>query len=160
MFDLSFDEIAPIVERTPAAARQLASRARRRIQGTDRVPEADLASQRPIVEAFLTAARSGDLEGLMAVLDPDVEFRIDPNLRRADRPAEARGAAAIAKSFLGSAQAARAALVNGAVGAIVAPKGRLLLVLGFTFANGRITSIDAIGEPERLDTLTLAVLDH
>ena len=160
MFDLSFDEIAPIVERTPAAARQLASRARRRVQGTDRIPEANLASQRPIVDAFLTAARTGDLEGLLAVLDPDVVFHVDPILRRGDRPAETRGAAAIAKSFLGSAQAARPAMVDGAIGAIVAPKGKLLLVLGFTFANGRITSIDAIGEPGRLDALTLAVLDH
>ena len=159
MFDLSFDEIAPIVERTPAAARQLASRARRRVQGTDRLPTVDLAGQRPIVDAFLAASRSGDLDGLLAVLDPDVVFRVDRAVRPAGAPGETRGAATVAKTFLGSARSARPALVDGAVGAVVAPNGHLLLVLGFTFANGRITGIDAIADPERLDGLSLAVLE-
>lgn len=93
------------------------------------------------------------------MLDPDVVFHIDSALLTAGRQPEVRGAAAVARSFLNSAQAARPALVDGAVGAIVAPNGRLLLVLGFTIANGRITAIDAIGNPERLDALALAVLD-
>ena len=113
MFAVPFEEIAPIVGRTPAAARQLASRARRRVQGTPQVPEADLGRQRQIVEAFLAASRDGDFEGLLAVLDPDVVFRADPAAQRLGSLAEIRGAAAVAETFKGRAQAAKPALVDG-----------------------------------------------
>ncbi|HTN62454.1 MAG TPA: sigma-70 family RNA polymerase sigma factor [Devosia sp.] len=159
MFDLSFDEIAPIVERSPAAARQLASRARRRVRGNAPSPKLDLASQRPIVDAFLTASRNGDLQGLLAVLDPDVVFHVDRNVLPPTLQLENHGADTVARYFRGNAQAARPAMVGDGIGAIVAPGGRLRVVLAFNFANGRITTIDAIGDPARLAALTFAALD-
>ena len=156
MFDLSFDEIAPIVGRSPTAARQLASRARRRVQGRPAVPEPTLAGQRSVIEAFLAASRGGDLSGLLAVLDPDVVFRADAAAVRAGAQSEVRGAAAVAKAFVGRAQGARAALVDGGVGVVVAPRGRLFLVLGVTVAGGRIVAIDAIADPDRLPKIELA----
>ena len=159
MFDLSFDEIAPVVGRSPTAARQLASRARRRVQGAPTVADADLARQRDVIDAFLTASRGGDFEALLAVLDPDVVMRSDRVAVQLGGPAELRGATAVAENFKGRAQLARTALVNGAVGVVVAPRGRLLLVLVPTVVGGRIVEIDVIADPERLSRLELAVLD-
>ena len=160
MFSVSFEEIAPIVGRFPTAARQLASRARRRVQGAATSPGADLTRQREVVDAFLAAARGGDFEALFAVLDPDVVLRADSGAVPVGAPSEVRGAAAVAnRAAKGRARAARPALVNGEVGVVVAPRGRLLMVLGFTISNGRIVEIDAIGDPERLSQLDLALLD-
>jgi RNA polymerase sigma factor (sigma-70 family) len=165
MFAVPFDEIAPIVGRSPDAARQLASRARRRVhgvsgrEGTDLVPDVELSRQRDVVDAFLAAARGGDFEALLAVLDPDVVLRTDRAARRPGMPAEIRGAATVAEQAVrGRARAAQPVLVNGAVGVIVAPRGRLLMVLDFTIADGKIVAIDAIADPERLRPLDLAML--
>ena len=159
MFDLSFDEIAPIVDRSPTAARQLASRARRRIQGAPTSHNTDLTSQRQVVDAFLAAARGGNFEALLAVLDPDVVLRSDPAALSRGAPTEIRGAAAIAnRAAKGSARAAQPALVNGEVGVIVAPRGRLLMVIRFTIANGKIVEIEAVANPDRLRHLDLAIL--
>jgi RNA polymerase sigma factor (sigma-70 family) len=165
MFAVPFDEIAPIVGRSPDAARQLASRARRRVHGvsgrerTDLVPDVELSRQRDVVDAFLAAARGGDFEALLAVLDPDVVLRTDRAARRPGLPAEIRGAATVAEQAVrGRARAAQPVLVNGAVGVIVAPRGRLLMVLDFTIADGKIVAIDAIADPERLRPLDLAML--
>src|SRR5712691_3034702 len=157
LFDLSFDEIAPIVGRSTAAARQLASRARRRVRGAAAAP--DIARQREVVGAFLAAARGGDFEALVSVLDPEVVFRPDPAALRGGPSAEVRGAQAVAKLFSGRAQAARAALVNGAVGVVVAPRGRLFLALGLKISGGKISEVEVIADPARLRRLDLAVLD-
>ena len=159
MFDVPFDDIAPIVGRNAAATRQLASRARRRVRGAERPPQADIAGHRKVVDAFLAAARNGDFEGLVALLDPEVVFRADPIAAQMGGHAEIRGAAAVAKSFQGRAQAARSALINGAVGVVVAPSGRLMLALGVTIANDKITGIDVVADPEQLGKLELTVLD-
>ena len=158
MFDLSFEEIAPIVERSPLATRQLASRARRRVQGRAAAPEPVLTGQRSVIEAFLTAARSGDLPGLLAVLAPDVVFRADVAAARLGSQPEILGAAAVAKAYVGRAQQARAALVDGQVGVLVAPRGHLLLVLNVRVEAGRIVAIDAVADPSRLQRLELAAL--
>lgn len=160
MFAMPFDQIAHIVGRSPTAARQLASRARRRVQGTATVPEPDLTRQKQIVDAYLTAARGGDFEALLAVLDPDVVLRADPAAVRAGTPQELRGAPAVAGlAAAARARFARPALVNGAAGIVVAPRGRLLLVLGLTITDGKIVAIDMIAEPGRLRGLDLAMLD-
>lgn len=160
IFALSFNEIAPIVERSPTAARQLASRARRRVQGTSTVPDADRARQREVIDAFLAAARGGDFDALLALLDPDVLLRTDRAAVQAGASREIRGAAVVAKSAInGGARAAQPALVNGAVGVVVAPRGRLLMVLNFIITHGKIVEIDAIADPTRLRQLDLAVLD-
>ena len=167
MFAVPFDEIAPIVGRSPDAVRQLASRARRRVHGLggrdgERVaPRSDLTRQREVVDAFLAAARGGDFDALLAVLDPDVVLRTDRAARRPGLPAEVRGAATVAQQAVrGRARAARPALVNGAVGVIVAPRGRLLMVLDFTISDGKIVAIDAIADPERLRQVDLAMLSE
>jgi RNA polymerase sigma-70 factor (ECF subfamily) len=160
MFAVPFDEIAAIVDRSPEAARQLASRARRRVRGAPEASEADLARQREVVAAFLAAARAGDFDGLLAVLDPDVVVRSDRSATPAGAAREVRGAAAVARrAARGGARTARPALVNGAVGVVIAPRGRLVMVLDFTIAGGKIVAIDAIADPERLAQLDLAVLD-
>ncbi|MGH3753581.1 MAG: sigma-70 family RNA polymerase sigma factor [Pseudonocardiaceae bacterium] len=159
MFAVPFDEIAPIVGRSPAAARQLASRARRRVQGVATVPDVELARQREAVDAFLAASRGGDFDALLAVLDPDVVFRADHAAVHAGASRVVRGAAAVAEQFSGRARLARPALVNGAVGVVVAPRGRLLVVLGLTFTRGKIAEIDGIADPARLRQLDLAVLN-
>jgi RNA polymerase sigma factor (sigma-70 family) len=160
MFDLSFDDIAPIVGRSSTAARQLASRARRRVQGADTSRSTDLTRQREVVDAFLAAARGGNFEALLAVLDPDVVLRSDPAGVPPGTPTEIRGAAAIAnRAVRGGARAAQPALVNGEVGVIVAPRGRLLMVIRFTIANGKIVEIEAVANPDRLRHLDLAVLN-
>jgi len=160
-----FDEIAPILGRSPAAARQLASRARRRIRATP-VPDADLARQREVVDAYFAATRDGDFEALMAVLDPDVVRRADFGAAPAlTSPPEVRGAEAVAKkavTFLrrqGPAVVIRPALVNGAVGGVVFREGRLLSVMGFTVSDGKIVAIDIFADPGRLRELDLAFLD-
>jgi RNA polymerase sigma factor (sigma-70 family) len=159
MFGVPFDQIAPIVERTPTAARQLASRARRRVQGRATVPDADLARRRQVVAAFLAASRDGDFDALLALLDPDVVVRADSAAVRAGASAEVRGAAAVANTFLGRARAARPALVDGAVGAVWAPGGRLRAVVDFTIADGKIVEIGLVADPERLSQLAWAVLN-
>jgi RNA polymerase sigma factor (sigma-70 family) len=156
MFALSFDEIAPMVGRSPVATRQLASRARRRVHGAAPTPDPDLEEQRRVVDAFLAASRAGDFEALVAVLDPDVVFRVDfgklPVAERA--PAVVTGATGVAETVVaGGAQFApfcRPAIVNGAAGLIVVPGRRLFAVVGFTITNGRIVEIDLIGDPEKL----------
>ncbi|TQK50308.1 RNA polymerase sigma-70 factor (ECF subfamily) [Streptomyces sp. SLBN-118] len=159
MFALPFDEIAPIVDRTPAAARQLASRARRRVRGAAPLPEPDVSRQREIVDAFLAAARGGEFDALLTVLDPDVVLRADSAAVRAGATDLVRGASAVAGTFSGRAQLAQTALVDGAVGAVWAPRGRPLVVFGFTITDGKITAIDLVAEPERLRRLDLAFLN-
>jgi RNA polymerase sigma factor (sigma-70 family) len=157
LFAVPFEEIAPIVDRTPAAARQLASRARRRVQG--REPAPDQVVQREVVDAFRAAAGGGDFEGLLAVLDPEVVLRTD----QAGVSREIRGAIAVASGAVGvSAAAGRSAhpaLVNGSVGFVVAEAGRLRLVFRFTIEAGRIREIDIITAPRRLERLELSLLD-
>jgi RNA polymerase sigma-70 factor, ECF subfamily len=159
MFDLPFDEIAPIVGRSPAAARQLASRARRRVQGATTPANADRTRQRKVVDAFLAASRGGDFDALLTVLDPDVVLRADRAAVRAGASKELRGAKAVADTFSGRARFAQPALVNGAVGAVWAPGGRPRVVFGFTITRGRIVEIDLVADPERLRQLDLVVLD-
>ncbi len=159
MFDMSFDEIAPIVGRSPTTARQLASRARRRVQGAATVSDADRASQREVVDTFLAALRGGDFDALVAVLDPDVVVRADGP---PGAPREVRGARTWAKgalAFSRHARFARPALVNGAVGVVMAPRGRLFRALSFTITRGKIVQIDVIADPARLRQLDLAVLN-
>lgn len=151
MFAVSFDEIALIVGRSPGATRQLASRARRRVQGAAPSPDADLKEQRRVVDAFLAAAREADFEGLIEILDPDVVFRVDT--REGDR-LPVFGAEAVARRILDRgrpfAPLARPAIVNGAAGAIVMPGRRPVAVIGFSVVDGRIVEIDVIANPERL----------
>jgi RNA polymerase sigma factor (sigma-70 family) len=155
VFGVPFDEIAPVVERTPEAARQLAARARRRVQAAP-MPDPDLAGQRKAVAAFLTAARTGDLEGLLAVLDPDVVFRADRGIV-ADFASPVVGAPAVAERVLQTAPRfaphATPALVNGQAGAVFAPGGHPVGVIGFTVVNGRIVSINLIADPAKLRNL-------
>jgi len=157
MFAVPFDEIAPIVGRSPAAARQLASRARRRVQGTATVPDADPSLQRAVVDAFLAASRGGNFDALLAVLDPDVVLRADPAAVRTGAPREVRGAAAVANTFSGRARAAQPALVNGAPGLVWAPGGRPRVVFGFTISHGKIVEIDMVADPDRLRHLDLSI---
>src|SRR5258707_5111441 len=159
IFAMPFDEIAPIVERSPTAARQLASRARRRVRGAAAVKDPDLTSQREVVDAFLAAARAGNFDALLAVLDPDVVFRHDLTAVPAGASPEVRGAPLVARQFSGRAQGARSALVNGAVGLVVARRGRLFLVLNLTIRHGNIVEINAVADPVRLHQLRLSVLD-
>jgi len=162
MFAVPFDEIGPMVGRSPTAARQLASRARRRVQGSAPTPDGDLAEQRRVVDAFFAAAREGDFEGLVAVLHPDVVVRSDGGVKRRHDSGAVTGAEAVATRAMSFAQLApyvRPALVNGAAGAVVAPGGRPFAVMGFTVVGGRIVEIDALLDPERLQQLDLTVLD-
>jgi RNA polymerase sigma-70 factor, ECF subfamily len=160
MFAVPFEEIAPIVGRSQAATRQLASRARRRVRGAETVPDADLTRQREVVDAFLAAARDGDFGVLLEVLDPEVVLRADRPAVIAGAPREVRGAREVAmRAVERGARAARAALVDGAVGVVVAPRGRLLMVLRFRVRDGKIVEIDAIADPARLRQLDLTVLD-
>ena len=157
MFAVPFEEIAPIVGRSAEATRQLASRARRRVRGAGS-PDRDLVRQREVVEAFMAALRAGDFEGLLAVLDPDLVVRADIS----GAPTEIRGAAVWAKGAVAYGHLARLtqpALVNGAIGVVVAPQGRLVRALRFTIANGKITGIDVIGNPARLGELDVSIVD-
>jgi RNA polymerase sigma-70 factor (ECF subfamily) len=169
MFDLPFDEIAPIVGRSPAAARQLASRARRRVQGAVAVPDADFTRQREVVDAFLAASRGGDFDALLAVLDPDVVLRADGVAVQAGASRqgegapklapEVRGAAAVADTFSGRARFAQPALVNGAVGAVWAPGGQPRVAFSFTIAGEKIVEIEILADPARLRELDVVVLN-
>jgi RNA polymerase sigma factor (sigma-70 family) len=161
VFAVPFDEIAPVVGRTPAAARQLASRARRRVRGA-RVPDADLAGQRAVVDAFLAAARNGDFEALLALLDPDVVSTADGGVRRPGFRRVVHGAEAVAagaKTFQRFAEGSRRVLVNGTPGVVSwAPNGELLAVASFIVRGGKIVSIDALADPDRLRELDLTIL--
>jgi RNA polymerase sigma factor (sigma-70 family) len=177
LFGMPFDEIAPIVGRSPTAARQLASRARRRVQGRGKeagvatASEADLHPssrpqahggqvnrQRKVVEAFLSASRGGDFEALLALLDPDVVLRADPAAVTAGAAREVRGARAVAETFSGRARFAQPALVNGAVGAVWSPGGVPRVVFSFAIMKGKIVEIDILADPERLGSLDLTSL--
>jgi len=161
MFAVPFDQIAPIVERSPAAARQLASRARRRVRGAAPAPDADLATQREVVDAYLVASREGDFEALIAVLDPDVVLRTDRGQRPGGALIEIRGAAAVAeRAFTYSRRdaVAQRALVNGAAGLVVTRDARPFAVMGFTVASGRIVAIDLLADQARLCRLDPTVL--
>ena len=173
LFAVPFDEIGSIIGRSPAAAKQLASRARRRVRGSATPSDAGKARQRQVVEAFMSAVRDGNLEGLLAVLDPDAVLRIDAAARfdgvvRIDAPAaeagmarEIRGASTWAKQLLALSRGLRfvqPALINGSVGVILAPGGKLARALIFSFANDKVTRVEAIGDPARLRELDIAVL--
>jgi len=160
MFAVPFEEIAPVVGRSVTATRQLASRARRRVRLGSAAPDPDLMRQREVVDAFLAALRGGDFEGLLAVLDPDLVVRAD--MPGAPAPSEVRGAAVWAKGAVAYGHLARnvqLALVDGAIGLVMAPRGRLSRALTFTIANGRITAIEVIGDPARLGQLEVAAVD-
>jgi RNA polymerase sigma factor (sigma-70 family) len=158
MFSVPFDEIASILDRNPDAVRQLASRGRRRVRGARLEPDADLAEQRRVANAFMRAARDGDFEGLLAVLDPDVVVRGDRSIPKG-APLEVRGAREVAQRalfFRELAPFARPVLVNGAAGYLVAPQGRLFAVAALTVVGGKITEIDFVTDPDKLRKLTLS----
>ncbi len=159
MFAVPFEEIAPIVGRSVEASRQLASRARRRVQGAP-VPDADYSRHRRIVDAFLAASREGDFAGLLAVLDPAVVLRADQAAVRLGSLAEIRGATAVAETFKGRAQAAKVALIDGELGLAVIFGGRLRVVLRFAFKDDRIAEVDAIAEAERMGAFDVEVLER
>jgi RNA polymerase sigma factor (sigma-70 family) len=158
MFAVPFADIARILDTTPAAARQLASRARRRVRGAAPAEDADLAHQREIVDAFLAASRDGDFEGLIAVLHPDAVFRIDTGGRPRNATEPITGAEAVARQVLARgrpfARFARHAVVNGAAGVVVAPAGRPTAIVGFTIAGDRIAAIDLVADPAKLRRLS------
>lgn len=162
LFAMPFDEISPLVGRTPAAARQLASRARRRVHGVDMVRGTDFPRQRSVVEAFLSASRGGDIQALLALLDPDVVVRADRAAVPPGVPTDVHGAEAVLQQALHFAERARfaqLAVVNGTVGAVVAPRGHLLLVGTFEVRDNKIVEIQVIADPDRLSQLNLAILD-
>ncbi|GAB2872374.1 sigma-70 family RNA polymerase sigma factor [Streptomyces deserti] len=162
LFGVPFDRIAPVVERSLPAAKKLASRARRKVRGVPAVSGAELERHRHVVEVFLAAARGGDLGALLDVLAPDVVRRADPAVLPPGMPSELRGARAVAEGTVllrGRARFAATALVDGAVGVVVAPRGRLLCVLTVAVEDGRVTAYEVIAEPARLRRLDLAVLD-
>jgi RNA polymerase sigma-70 factor, ECF subfamily len=158
MFAMPFEDIAPVVGRSVVATRQLASRARRRVQGVAPVAEADIRRDRRVVDAFLAAARSGDFAALLEVLDPDIVVRADPVAVRMGSLAEIRGAAAVAEVFKGRAQAARPALVDGAMAVAVFMGSQIRIVLKLTLANDRIAAMEAIAEPGRLGEFDVEIL--
>jgi RNA polymerase sigma-70 factor (ECF subfamily) len=158
MFAMPFEEIAPIVERTPAATRQLASRARRRVQGADTTQDTDLTRRREIVQAFLAASRNGDLGALVTMLDPDVVLRADQTVVRIGTEAETRGAQTVAGFFSGRAKAAKLALIDGVAGLVWASGGRPRVVFSFTLSGGKITAIDLLGDPEVLGELDVVII--
>jgi RNA polymerase sigma factor (sigma-70 family) len=162
MFAVPFEEIATIVGRSPAAARQLASRARRRVQGRAPAPDPDLGRQREVVDAFLAAVREGDFEALIEVLDPDVVLRADSGPVPPPASQEVHGAQAVAElalAFSQVAQFSRPALVNGTAGLVTAPRPDLVSVMGFTITDGKIVEIDILADTARLARLDLVVLD-
>jgi RNA polymerase sigma factor (sigma-70 family) len=159
MFAVPFDEIGAIVGRSSNAAKQLASRARHKVQGSGPGPEADPLRQREVVNAFLAASRNGDFDALVALLDPDVVLRADAAAVRMGSPEEVRGAAAVAGTFSGRALAAQPALIDGAVGVVWAVGGRPRVAWDFTIMHGKIVHIDMLAAPDSLDDLDLTVLD-
>ena len=161
LFDIPFEEIARITGRTSEAARQLASRARRRVRGVTSLPDRDLAQQRDLAEKFLAALRLGDPAKLMEVLDPTFSVRADAVAAPSGVPMDIHGAEAWARRAVQSARGARLAqlaIVEGSVGLIVAPRGRLFRALRLTFANGCIAAMEVIGDPERLRTIEIGEL--
>jgi RNA polymerase sigma factor (sigma-70 family) len=158
MFDLSFDQIAPIVGRTPVATRQLASRARRRVQGVS-TSDVDRSRKQQVAEAFIAAARAGDFEALVAVLDPEVVARGDAQVIAMGAPAEIRGAAMVAGFFRGKAHACVPGLIDGEVGILLPVEGRMAVVLELGFAGGRIATIDGVADRDALAALELQQLD-
>jgi RNA polymerase sigma-70 factor (ECF subfamily) len=167
LFAMSFDEIGSIVGRSPAAAKMLASRARRRVRGSPAPSDAGRARQREVVEAFLRAAREGDIEGLLAVLDPDAVIRIDAAVRidappeEVGKAREVKGASTWTKQFIALSRGLRfvqPALINGSVGLIFAPRGKLSRALAFTFSNDKVARVEVIGDSDRLRELDIAVL--
>jgi RNA polymerase sigma-70 factor, ECF subfamily len=164
MFAVSFDEIATILGRSPEAARQLASRARRRVQGAPAVPKASLVKQRRVVDAFLDALRRRDFQGLVAVLDPDVVVRLDEAASGPGGPREIRGAVNWAKGAIAFSRQLRGAvqpvLVDGEVGLVWTPRGHVFRLLRFSIADGKIATVEIIADPSRLREFNLAVLDE
>jgi RNA polymerase sigma-70 factor (ECF subfamily) len=163
MFAVPFHEIAPIVDRSPEAARQLASRARRRVQGENTVPDADLDAQRRVVDAFLAASRDGDFEALLEVLDPDVVLRADLGPLPAGGSREVRGAASVAGQALGYSRLGllmKPALINGAAGLVLTRDGEPFSVGGFIVRDGKIVAMDILADPARLRQLDLTILDN
>src|SRR5262249_26812253 len=156
VFELPFEEIAPVVGRTPLAARQLASRARRRVRGSS-IPDADLGRNGRLVSAFLVASRRGDFAALLTLLDPDAVIRADRTAVRAGASSEPRGAAAVAEVFATRPFDARLALVNGRPGLVWAPGGRVRMVFAFATRRGRIATIDVVAQREHLRQLRLVV---
>jgi len=159
MFDVPYDQIAPVIERSPAAARQLASRARRRVRAAGPNPGRDPARQREVVTAFLAAARGGDFAALLALLDPDVALRTDPEGVRLGAPREILGAHAVATVFAEYASGVRPALVGGLAGAVWAPGGRTRVAYVFTVAGGTINAINRVADRERLRDLEPVILE-
>jgi RNA polymerase sigma-70 factor (ECF subfamily) len=162
MFAVPFEEIAPLIERSPAATRQLASRGRRRVHGQAPAPDTDLTRQRAVVDAFFAASRDGDFDALVAVLDPDVVLRSDGGPGRPRFTFELRGARSVAGQALASRRLSplvRPALINGAAGVVVGAPGRPMFVMAFTVSGGKIVAIDVLADPERLQQLDLAGLD-
>lgn len=162
MFAVPFDEIAPMLEKSPAAVRQLASRARRRVQGRAPVPDPDLGAQRRVVDAFFAAARDGDFEALVSVLHPDIVLRSDGGAARPGRMVVINGARTVAGQalmFSGLSPFVHPALINGAAGVVVSANGRPMSVMAFTVTDGLIVSIDSIGDPDRLVSLDLAGIE-
>jgi len=160
VFAMPFEDVALVVDRSPEATRQLASRARRRVQGGQVSPDLDLLRRRQLVEAFLAAARGGDFNGLLAVLDPDVALRPDQAALRMGSLRETRGAAAVASALAGGAQTARLALVDGLPALVWAPGGTIRGVIEFRVAAGRIVGLDVTGDAARIDELEIVVLDE
>jgi hypothetical protein len=158
MFAVPFDEIGPIVGRSPNAAKQLASRARHKVQGSA-APEADPARQRQVVDAFLAASRSGDFDALVALLDPDIVLVPDAAAVEMGSPEETQGAAAVAGIFSGGALAAQPALIDGAVGIVWAVRGRTKVAWDFTIRDGKIVHIDMLAASDTLDDLDLTILE-
>ena len=159
IFGVPFDEIGPIIGRSSTAAKQLASRARHKVQGTEPAPDADPARQREVVGAFLAASRAGDFDAFVALLDPDVVLEADAAAVRMGSPLQVRGAVAVAGTFSGRAQAARPALIDGVVGVVWAVKGRPKVAWDLTISRGKIVHIDMLAASDGLDDLDLAVLD-
>jgi RNA polymerase sigma factor (sigma-70 family) len=162
MFGVPFDEIAPIVDRTQVAAKKLASRARAKVRGTPAIEGAELAGRRAVVDAFLAASRAGNIDAVVAVLAPDVVRRADRVAVPEGRPLEVRGIASVSKEiviFGRNARFAQPALVNGSIGVVVAPRGRLQLAISFAIEADKITAYELVGDPERLRTFRFGVLD-
>ncbi|MEH1126607.1 RNA polymerase sigma factor SigJ [Micromonospora sp. CPCC 206061] len=158
MFALPFEEIAPVIDRSPAATRQLASRARRRVQGQAPAPDPDVRRQRAVVDAFFAASRDGDLDALVAVLDPDVILRSDGGATRPRLNMVLRGAQAVSRQAFTSRALSpfvHRALINGAAGVVVAPQGKPMFVMAFTVVDDRIVAIDVLADPDRLDHLAI-----
>ncbi|MFD3717568.1 sigma-70 family RNA polymerase sigma factor [Streptomyces sp. NPDC058674] len=161
LFAVPFEDIAPMIEKTPATTRQLASRARRRVRGREPSPDADLSRRRPVVDAFLAATRGGDFDALLSLLHPGVVLRADRAVGPTPEPLVITGAQTVARGAMAAVQRARgtqAALLDGSVGLVMAPLGRLFLVLRFTIADDQVTEIEVIAERERLHAIEIAVL--